>query len=261
MHLQGHFIDSAHGKLLLTQTGQVTGNTAILCLPPLMDEMNMSRAVIAKQCQFLSEHGYSSFVLDYFGCGDSEGEFEQADCNIWLDNIVTASQWLACQGINRLIIFAYRFSALLVGASQAYLLKHTHLQGQVFFKPIMDGQLYLKQLRRLTKASHLLSKGKTSSTNNAMTDEIAGYTFSHELFKAIEALNIKQSHYTVPTTCVDLASSRVGLPIQQFADENKTVVHAQYLAGQPFWQVPEIFDVPALNEQSLVLVNRLCSHG
>jgi len=260
MHLQGHFLDSEHGKLFITQTGEIKGHTAVLCLPPIMDEMNMSRAVIAKQCQYLSEQGYPSFVLDYFGCGDSEGEFEQVNCSIWLENIVTVSDWLEQQGINRLIIFAYRFSALLVGASQDYLLKNTNLKAQVFFKPVHEGKTYLNQLLRLKKANTLLTKANAPAISESMENEIAGYIFSANLIESIELLNLKPSSISVPTTCVELASSRVSLPTQKFVNANESLVNADYLACPAFWQVPEIFDVPSLNDLSLLLVERFCEY-
>lgn len=256
MHLQGHFLNSAHGKLFITQTGEIKGNTAILCLPPIMDEMNMSRAVIAKQCQYLSAQGYPSFVLDYFGCGDSEGEFEQAHFSIWLENIVTASYWLEQQGINRLIIFAYRFSALLAGASQDYLLKNTNLKAQVLFKPVLDGKTYLNQLNRLKKAQTLLTQPNAPDTNKSMENEIAGYTISADLIESIELLNLKPSSISVPTTCVELASSRVSLSTQKLVNASDSIVSAEPLACPAFWQVPEVFDVPSLNDLSLSLVKR-----
>lgn len=257
MHLEGNFIESEQGKLFITQIGKVTGDSAILCLPPIMDEMNFSRAVIAKQCQFLSIHEFPCFILDYYGCGDSEGEFEQANCNIWLDNIVTASQWLAEKGIKNLIVFAYRFSGLLAGSSQAYLLKHTQLKGLVLFKPLVTGQTFIKHLNRIHKAGELFSKQQSSLVNTSKIKEIAGYIFSDELITGIESLNLRQAELIVPTHCLELASSRISLPIQQLVNDNDTFASAQYLDCEAFWQVPEIFEVSTLNDPTLSLVKKL----
>ncbi|MCW9008169.1 MAG: hypothetical protein OQK02_09550, partial [Marinobacter sp.] len=69
--LTGHFISSEQGNIFLTQFGEILGNTAILCLPSITEEMNLARAVVAKQAQGFATQGVPCFVLDYYGTGDS----------------------------------------------------------------------------------------------------------------------------------------------------------------------------------------------
>lgn len=234
----------------MCQTGQVVNDTAILCLPPIMEEMNMSRAVMAKQCQHLAGQGYPCFTLDYYGCGDSEGTFEQADCSIWMDNILSAMQWLSLQGINNVIIFAYRFSALLVGALQSQLKERGQVIGQVFFKPILQGNAFVKQLKRLNTVSAVLNNKAVADEN-----EIAGYRISPLLISASAQWSLKAMPLLFETVIDELATERISPAVQHIADNNPQVT-TQFLACPAFWQIPEVFNVQALNEQSVSIVRQ-----
>ena len=60
--LAGHFIDSPQGQLFITQFGEVVGDTAVLCLPSITEEMNLARAVVAKQAQCFATDRLNSFI-------------------------------------------------------------------------------------------------------------------------------------------------------------------------------------------------------
>jgi exosortase A-associated hydrolase 2 len=248
MHLKGHFISTQSGRLFVCQTGKPLNETGILCLPPVMEEMNLSRAVIAKQCQHLAAHHYPCFTLDYFGCGDSEGEFEQADSNIWMDNIISAVQWLKEQGINKVVIFAYRCSALVLSSVQDRLRKTNNIIGQIFFKPILQGKAFINQLTRLSAVSSALSKGATLDSH-----EVGGYRMKTAFRDSIASLSIIPQELLFPTIVNELASQRVSPAIASLVEKN-SFVSVQLLDCPAFWQVPEIFELDDLNQQSLLMM-------
>ncbi|MFC6669027.1 hypothetical protein [Marinobacterium aestuariivivens] len=77
MNCRGCFIAGRQGRLYLATFGNSAAAQAVLFLPAFAEEMNLSRAVVARQARMLAECGYFVVLLDYFGTGDSEGKSMQ----------------------------------------------------------------------------------------------------------------------------------------------------------------------------------------
>ena len=62
MVLSGHFVETSTGHLYVTQFGDLNSGKAILVLPSFFEEMNLSRAVIAKQANIIAKNRCSSIL-------------------------------------------------------------------------------------------------------------------------------------------------------------------------------------------------------
>ncbi len=200
--LTGHFISSPQGKLFITQFGEVTGDTAILCLPSITEEMNLARAVIAKQAQGFAAKGVPCFVLDYYGTGDSEGEFENANAEIWLENLIAAGEFIQQQGITKIILWGIRFGALLVLSHQEILHQHLPIIKQVLWKPVTNGKLFAGQFLRIKQANAMMNKDSSTELGEKINwrehilagnnVEVAGYLLSKAMLQSMESLQISK---------------------------------------------------------------------
>ncbi len=263
MSLSGHFIDSKAGRIFLTVTGSLPADKVILCLPPLFEEMNLARAVIAKQAQSFADHGYTTCIVDYYGTGDSEGETNLASAELWIDDIVAASHWLLQQGAKRLVVWGVRFGGLLLLHYQKHLHEELPICSQLLWKPLTDGKRYISQLMRLRQAGSLIrgSREKIDWRGRVAmgeTVEVAGYPVNEQLLASIEALNFSGS--TKPQSnalWLELGAPEVPPAVGRLlAKWPYTDYELRAIPGPLFWQIPETFSVPELHPHGLALVGR-----
>ncbi len=251
--LSGHFVSSPRGKLFITQFGEVEGETAVLCLPSITEEVNLSRAVVAKQAHCFTAQGVPCFILDYYGTGDSEGEFEQANADIWLENIIAAGEFLIQKGIKKIILWGVRFGALLVLSHQEKLHQQLPIIQQVLWKPVTNGKLFLGQFLRIKQANAMMnnSSEKINWREYVLSGkdvEVAGYLLTKSMLQSIEALKISTDFHPISLMhWFELAAKELTPLTKRLSapwSDDSAKVHC--FDCPPFWQVPEVFSLPEL---------------
>ena len=261
MTVSGHFIPSCRGKVFLTVTGDLQSGPAVLCLPPLFEELNLSRAVTGKQAQYFAAHGLPTCVLDYYGTGDSEGNIDDADAQVWLGDIIAAGGWLREQGVQDIILWGIRFGGLMLLHFQNALHEALPVQRQLLWKPVTGGKLYMSQFLRLKQASTMLrGNGEKVNWRQRIADgevvEVAGYPLHESLVSAIEALGMPAD--LLPLTHVswlELGAASITPGVQRVVHSwPASRYHLQIQESPLFWQTPETFTVPDLYPQSLALL-------
>jgi exosortase A-associated hydrolase 2 len=253
--LSGHFIPSPEGKLFVTQFGTLDSDTAILCLPSITEELNLARAVVAKQAQMFAQQDMPCFVLDYFGTGDSEGEFEQADCDLWLKNVLTAGEWLKQQGFSKIILWGVRFGGLLMLAHQEALHQRLPIVRQILWKPVISGKQFAGQFLRIKQANSMMhqSSEKINWRQHILdgnNTEVAGYVVTAKMLASIDLLQLQDKIQPLsPITWFELATSVVSPAINNVLKAwPKECYHIHCFDGVAFWKIPEVFSQGHLHE-------------
>ncbi|ALS97672.1 hypothetical protein [Lacimicrobium alkaliphilum] len=254
--ISGHFIPSSAGKVLLTLTGTLPAKQAILCLPPLFEEMNLARAVMAKQAQYFAAQGLPVCLLDYSGTGDSEGEIDQVSTDIWLQDIIAAGQWLLAQGVEQVSLWGVRFGALMQLHFQQPLHQALPVKNQLLWKPVTGGKLLASQFLRLKQANSMM-QGNAEKVNwrqrikEGETVEVAGYPLNETLLASIEQLKAETDAQS-PVTWLELGTDKLTPVIARLTAEwPEESLPIQAVPCPAFWQIPETFDVPSLYPMSL----------
>ncbi|QIB64696.1 serine aminopeptidase domain-containing protein [Kineobactrum salinum] len=249
----GEFIASAAGRVLLTRHGSLPSRTAVLCLPPLFEEMNLARAVIARQAQYLAAHGLPTCILDYYGTGDSEGEINQADAQLWLQDILAAINWLQAREVERIILWGVRFGALLLLYFQRQLHEAASIDRHLLWAPVTSGKLYSKQFLRLKQASAMLRNDSAKvdwrqRIRDGETIEIAGYPINEMLLCSLEQLQLPDDFQPAAFTCwQELGAAEPGPAVQRVVAQWPTSSFRLESTATPvFWQTPETFSLPEL---------------
>ncbi len=260
--LQGHFIPSIKGRVFVSQFGNQKGDTAVLCLPSIVEELNLSRAVLAKQCQAYAAQGLDSFILDYFGTGDSEGEFEESSLDDWREDILVVGKWLQSLGYKELILLGVRVGAMLLGANQKAIHERLPVSGQILWKPVTNGKIFVSQLIRVKQANQMMNSDtdKVNWRNEILAGkdvEVAGYVLTKAFIEEMEAITILPEHeWQSPVSWLELASENVMPATKKFVEASDAIsVHT--MQTPPFWQVPEIFDLPELSALGVLLTEKL----
>ncbi|WP_020679658.1 serine aminopeptidase domain-containing protein [Marinobacterium rhizophilum] len=256
---QGHFIAGGQGRLYLATFGDCSAEHAVLFLPAFAEEMNLSRAVVARQARMLTEAGYFVVLLDYFGTGDSEGEIDDATVPGWLDDIEATLTWIGQKRRSSVTLWGLRFGALLaaryVDDRDAEVVNRLLL-----WKPVINGHQMMSQFFRLKQMSEMMLGRGDEQVNwyrrclEGEPVEVAGYPMSSGLVSQISALSIQPSAWmeTVSVIWIEAASEKVSLNVcglhDQWPGDRLT---REVCTGVPFWQVPDTYQAESLSVLTL----------
>lgn len=224
---------------------------AILVVPPFAEEMNKSRHLVNAAMRQLATAGYSCFMLDNYGTGDSAGDLDQASTDIWRDDLCQLLLLLQQQGYQSVSFIAVRYGVIqLFDLLNKYPLPMP-LRQLVLWQPVFDVSKFWQQFVRLKVAEAMATGTKTSQKdleqqlNNGESIEIAGYPISPAFYHSL--LNINAS---IPTqlnniTLHWLETSQldsVALPVQKMCEQlqQHCQLHYTQLKSEPYWQTAEL---------------------
>ena len=248
----------------------------LLYLHPIGDEMNKSRRMAAQQARALAARGWSVWQVDLSGCGDSEGDFEDAGWDLWIEDALHAVTWLRRRGdggdhanpSGALWLWGLRSGCLLAGAIAQRL---PECAGLLLWQPVSAGKMVLQQFLRLRTAGDMLAGQSTVTTQGLRTQlqqgqvlDIAGYRLSPTL-----AAGLDNAVLQPPPVMEAVAPNVVWLelsnaPQAELSPAARTTgarwrqagvqVQMQLVGGPAFWQTSEIEDAPALVQATLDLL-------
>lgn len=242
---------------------------ALLYLAPFAEEMNKSRRMAALGARAFAEHGWLVLQLDAYGCGDSSGDFGDAHWDDWLDDVTLGWDWLGqrAAGVAR-GVWCLRAGSLLA----ADWLKRTALSAPLLlWQPVGNGKQHLTQFLRLKAANGMLAEQESKQAMAALRDalqrgdgvEVAGYRVSAALAAGLETARLElPAGFAAPVVALEVSGTASvpaspAQPSPAFAAlcerwrQAGIGVHADVVAGPPFWQAQEIETVPALIDASL----------
>ena len=103
----------------------------ILIVPPLFDEMNRVRRVLASAMRSLTERGVGSALIDLPGCNESLVRLEEQDLAIWRAAVLACAEQLGATHIaslrgGALIDDLPAFAALAAGPGQGRFASENH---------------------------------------------------------------------------------------------------------------------------------------
>lgn len=258
------FLETTPGPLfvlLYEPAGPVRGG--FVYLPPFAEEMNKSRRMAALQARACAQAGYAVLLLDFFGTGDSAGDFGDADWTTWKTNARAAAEWLQTRIGQPVGLWGLRTGALL--AAELASAPGQAFSALVFWQPVLNGDTFLTQFLRLKIATEMLSDGDKVDTQSLKTSleagesvEIAGYQLSSKL-----ALGLRQAKME---TLTPLVQRVVWREVVAQADRPVTPpslrtvsrwqqaglgVDAGTAVGEPFWITPEIAESSLLIKSTM----------
>ena len=160
-------------------------NCGIVMCYPIGQEYIASHRSFYQLAVQLSRIGFHVLRFDYFGCGDSAGDFEQGSLRQWVCDIQEASRTLMDRSNQTRIALL----GLRMGATLAI---KTAVQSDVFdtlvlWEPIVDGRRYLTELTELHKSFIQQFKGKKKWLQGT-PDEVLGFPLRGELKQDLEAI-------------------------------------------------------------------------
>jgi len=255
---QAFFLEGAAGRrFLLYSPPAQDARLALLCLPPFAEEMNKTRRALTSAVRCLVAAGHAVLQPDLQGCGDSEGDFEDASWQQWLDDGAQAAEWLrrALPSVP-LLLWGVRGGSLLASA----LADRVNAAGMLWWQPTSKGAVLLQQWLRLRLAAEIEGNAARTSTAEMKASlmagksvDVAGYRLRIGLSQGLEAAILVAPK--VPTLWLE-ASSQAGAELLPASSKLLTQwqgapVQALALNDASPWAALELRDLPALTQASL----------
>ena len=240
---------------------------AVLYLHPFAEEMNKSRRMAALQSRALAARGFAVLQVDLFGCGDSSGDFGEANWEIWLQDVALGMQWLKQRTGSQVTLWGLRLGALL--AFDAARQDDVRPDRFVLWQPVASGEQFLTQFLRLRVASEMISAGTAKTGTQQLRAElaagemleIAGYDLAPSLAQAIDRLKLVDlAPQSTAVHWIEVVSASqspdLALPpaAQRVVDsmrKNGVQLDTHCVSGEPFWVTPEITECPMLIERTI----------
>jgi alpha/beta superfamily hydrolase len=184
-----------------------TASCLVLC-SPFAEEKVRTQRVYVSFARALASAGTGAVCFDYYGDGDSEGDFEDARFEDRLLDIKAVYQD-ACEqtGARRTALLGLRWGATLA-ALAAEELQPDFL---VLWDPVVDTDKYFRDHLRSHLASQMLTEGKVIRNREQLIEDLkAGQVLT------VEGYNLTGDFF--------FAASQAGLVSRTFARAGKTLV-------------------------------------
>ncbi|HLO64103.1 MAG TPA: hydrolase 2, exosortase A system-associated [Azonexus sp.] len=237
--------------------GNVRGN--VLVVPAHNEEMNRCRSMVTIQAQELARHGIGTLVVDLFGTGESDGQYNDARWELWLDNVRQARAWLNDKPGGCLALLGIRLGVPLALASIA---GEALVPAIIAWQPVIDGKLYLTQFMRMRIAGNMDRTDIPKETSNTLraslsegkSIEIAGYEIHPEMASALDNMRLSS---LLPSVGVSVAWFEKGNgeefdispASRQLLDawkQSGTQVAVESFDGPAFWALHDRVAAPEL---------------
>lgn len=170
-------------------TGADKAGGVVVC-PPLFGEYLRSHGCLRRIATSLAANGHHVLRFDYFGTGDSAGDFSETDPSSWAEDIETAVAELKdIAGVQRIRLLGVRLSATMV----AQLIGQDDcIQRIVLWDPVMSGADYIAQLRN-THRKLLAAHNHGQRRNRKRRDDdqsLVGFRVSQRLVQHVSQLEM-----------------------------------------------------------------------
>ena len=236
---------------------------AVVFAPAFAEEMNKARHVVAQTARRLSDLGIGVLLVDPLGCGDSDGNLEDATWAAWHADVHSGASWLAEHGYRRFWVWGMRLGALLAAESVA--VSPTVFERCILWQPVSSGEAHLIQFLRLRTASAVLSDSKAGESVKQLRAqlregaqlEVAGYCLTSRLAMDIDSRRLDEITPACPVSWFEVVADESDQPsassnrVLQAWQDKGVRIQVVGVEGESFWSAvsaAELIQCPSLVE-------------
>jgi exosortase A-associated hydrolase 2 len=230
----------------------------LLFLHPFAEEMNKSRRTVALAAEAFALQGWLVLQIDFVGCGDSDGDFGDADWQAWLDDAARGRSWLLSECSGLVAVWALRAGSLVLAD---WVERDSISPPLLLWQPVLNGAQHLAQFLRLKSASQMLtSSGEKGVVARLRAEleagrpvEVAGYEIAPRLSAGLSASMLRLPEgYSAPAFVLEVAPrepATLSPALATLTDawtKSGVQVSSKVVQGPSFWQTVEIETAPQL---------------
>ncbi len=156
---------------------------SVLLCSPIGHEYISTHWAMRRLSARLTDAGFHVFKFDYFGTGDSAGDFDDSSVEQWKSDMqMAATELLDISGNRNILLLGLRFGATLAALAARNIKPH----GLVLWDPVMDGESYIQELRethRIKAATYSVWKYNLGYKTTEYT-ELMGFPYTPALLES-----------------------------------------------------------------------------
>ncbi|MBJ6369748.1 alpha/beta fold hydrolase [Snuella sedimenti] len=228
---------------------------AFLFINPLFDEKKRSQKFQATTARALAIRGFNVVRFDFFGTGDSYGNFQELSVRTCLENSKSLLSFIREElDISDVYVLGIRW-----GASIALELAstETEINKLILIDPIISGKRYLTELRLRRKAFFMLNNMKdiqeVQHLDGEPYEDHQGFLLSPYFIKELEEFNLlngSASDKSVVLFSLDTLNYKKLIKLKSALSLNNKTVLIQD-ETRTFWNNLEIIKTEGLTEKIL----------
>jgi len=166
------------------------------------EERKSSALVMARLARAVASAGYPALRFDYYGCGDSEGDFADATVRTRLEDITLASAFLRERtGVRDVCLLGLRLGGTLAARAVEPASGRQHYAGLVLIEPVTDGAAYFGGELRRKLVRQMLTDGRGGASRQEMLKRLEddnavldmdGFAVRGSTYRELTALGIRK---------------------------------------------------------------------
>ena len=217
---------SLYGALHDPPRAGAAPRVVVMCAP-LWREAVRAHRVLRQLGLRLAKEGFSVLRFDYSGTGDSSGDTDHGDVDVWRGDVVAAvDEAKRARGAAGVTLLGLRFGATLAALAAS---ARDDIERLVLWEPVVEGASYLEDGR----AQHLAwgeqyvawRRLKRDDVADA-GDEILGYRVTDAMRRSIAAVDLARVPRTAPRVLVVERTARHGALVAALTGKGARVDHA-----------------------------------
>jgi len=168
--------------------GREPRETAVLLCYPLGQEYMRAHRAFRQLGMLLARRGFHVLRFDWFGTGDSAGSTEEGSLERWLGNVATAIEELRdTAGTARVSLVGLRLGAALAALAVR---GRDDVDDLVLWDPVVEGALYLEQLRKAQQAHAGVDPGALDALPQGRSAGILGFPMTGDLCRQLAGIDL-----------------------------------------------------------------------
>lgn len=210
----GFFDAGAHRLFAVTHSVEASlrRDVGVVLVHPFMEERQDAYPYLRSLSLALAERGFPSIRADLYGCGDSAGDWSDADIEGWVDDVAHCAARLRERGeVRDVVLLGLRYGASLAAAAAT----RAEAKGLALVAPVLRGREYVMEVLRayiasemvLNKKAGVSREGLMSRLDEGAKVNLFGYDFTprqRDGMLALDALGALGSS-GCPTLVIDVA--------------------------------------------------------
>ena len=205
MAAQEHiFFESGGNKLFaaffLPKEGVPVSEGYIIC-PPFAEEKKSSQTILVNLARVICKNNIPVLMFDYYGCGDSEGDFKDSNLSLWIENTVDAVNMLKnLTRLRKVIMIGLRLGGFIASKVSE---KIDFIEEVILIEPVLTPNQYFRHTIRQKQIREIKTFGDIKSTKVDLIEkldrikkiDLDGYEISQDFYlDLIKYESIKTFH-------------------------------------------------------------------